>query len=250
MRLIDMTWEEVRDLAGSAPIALLPAGAVEAHGPHLPLGTDVVIAEAMAASAERRLEGQGRIVLVLPPLVYTTARFAADFPGTISVDPDLVTRLAVGVARSIARLGASVLAIANAHLEPAHLQALSAAAEAIRGELGLPVAFPDLTRPPWALRLTDEFRSGACHAGCYEGSIVLAARGDLVRDSIRQALPDHPVSLARAIRSGKTTFREAGGERAYFGFPARASAEEGARTIEILGGILADAVAAEVAQRP
>ena len=45
----------------------------------------------------------------------------------------------------------------------------------------LAVAFPDITRKPWALRLTDEFKSGACHAGRYEGSIVLAARPDLGR---------------------------------------------------------------------
>ena len=47
-RLSDMTWEEVRDTDRRNAVAILPVGAVEAHGPHLPLGTDVIIAEAMA----------------------------------------------------------------------------------------------------------------------------------------------------------------------------------------------------------
>ncbi|PYP28235.1 MAG: creatininase, partial [Gemmatimonadetes bacterium] len=91
-----------------------------------------------------------------------------------------------------------------------------------------------------------EFRSGACHAGRYESSIVLAARPELVRDAIRRALPSNPRSLSAAIRSGQTSFEEAGGPRAYFGSPADAGADEGVRTIEILGAILAEAVLAEL----
>src|SRR4029077_13853045 len=107
---------------------------------------------------------------------------------------------------------------------------------------GLAVAFPDLTEKPWAPRLTDEFRSGACHAGRFEGSIVLAARPDLVRDSLRRALPANPASLSRAIRDGRRTFVEAGGPDANFGAPAEATAEEGERTIETLGEILDEAL--------
>ncbi len=48
--LAAMTWEEARDAAGAASVAILPVGATEAHGPHLPLETDVIIAGAMARS--------------------------------------------------------------------------------------------------------------------------------------------------------------------------------------------------------
>jgi len=101
---------------------------------------------------------------------------------------------------------------------------------------------PDLTRKPWAARLTEEFRSGACHAGRFEGSIVLAERPDLVREPVQKALAPNPASLSTAIRAGARTFAEAGGPRAYFGAPAEATAEEGRATIETLGQILADAV--------
>ena len=50
-----MTWEEARDAAGPGAVAILPVGAIEAHGPHLPLETDVIIAEAMARAAAARL---------------------------------------------------------------------------------------------------------------------------------------------------------------------------------------------------
>jgi creatinine amidohydrolase len=119
----------------------------------------------------------------------------------------------------------------------------------IRRDFGLAVAFPNLTAKPWALRLGDEFRSGACHAGQFETSMVLAERPELVREATRAALPPNPGSLSRAIRDGKQSFEEAGGARAYFGFPSQATAEEGRKTIEVLGAILDDAVQTELGAR-
>ena len=117
-------------------------------------------------------------------------------------------------------------------------------AEAVCGESddAARIVFPDIARRAWASRLTAEFQSGACHAGRYEGSVVMAVAPALVREEIRTELPPNPVSLSDAIRDGKSTFEEAGGPRAYFGFPAEATDEEGLRTIEVLGGILAEAV--------
>lgn len=240
MRLADFTWEEIRDLAEQDPWVILPVGATEAHGPHLPLSTDVIIAEAMAREAVMQLDARGVRALIAPPLAYTSAGYAAGFAGTISVRPETVTALIVDVGQALARHGLRRLAIANAHLEPGHLGSLHAAVGALEGVAN--VVFPDVTRKPWALRLTDEFKSGACHAGQYEGSIVLAARPELVNQDLAQSLPENPASLSRAIRDGKSTFEAAGGARAYFGSPARASAEEGRATLAVLGQILADAV--------
>jgi creatinine amidohydrolase len=63
-----------------------------------------------------------------------------------------------------------------------------------------------------------------------------------VREEIRSALEPNPASLSSAIRVGARTFGEAGGPRAYFGWPADASADEGRRSVAVLGGILAEAV--------
>lgn len=268
--LASATWEEVHDLDPPPSVAILPIGAVEAHGPHLPLDTDVIIAEAMAREGARRLAEGGRTVLLLPPLVYTPAPFAAGFAGTVATRPETLRALVEDVASAMANLmadprsrveppppaggGRSVLVLANAHLDPAHVAVLREVTEewngagdrrsVASGDAGsrLAIAFPDVTRRRFAERLTDEFRSGACHAGQYETSIVLAAAPEQVRDDVRAGLEPVLRSLSEAIREGKRSFEEVGGPRAYFGDPAAATAEEGRRTLAVLGEILEEAV--------
>lgn len=240
--LADLVWEDVRDLDRARTVAVLPVGAIEAHGPHLPLGTDNLIAFAMAREGARRIRASGHPVVLLPALPFTAAAFGAAFPGTISIAPSTVTALIVDIAQELTRQTYAALAIANAHLDPAHLGALAGAAARARDHDLLPIICPDLTRKPWAARLTEEFRSGACHAGRYEGSIVLAERPDLVREEIRGTLSPNPASLSAAIRAGARSFEEAGGPRAYFGWPADATAEEGRASVQTLGAILAEAV--------
>lgn len=240
--LTELTWEEVDGLDRTRVVPILPAGAIEAHGPHLPLNTDVLIAEAMARAGAERLAARGLVPLLLPPLVYSTAGFAADFSGTLSPDPAAVTASILGIGRSLGLHGFSLLAIANAHLDPAHLGAIVAAVARIQEEGLVRVAFPDLTRKPWVSRLTEEFRTGACHAGRFETSLVLAIRPDLVHQDLQRELPPNPSSLSVAIRGGLSTFEEAGGPRAYFGWPADATPEEGQESLATLAAILEEAV--------
>ncbi|MBK7584207.1 MAG: creatininase family protein [Myxococcales bacterium] len=243
----DLTFEELKALDKRKLWVILPVGATEAHGPHLPLSTDVIIAEGMARAGAQLLGSRDLDARIAPPLAYTSAGYAAGFPGTISVQPETATALVVDIVKSLARHGVNQIAIANAHLEPQHIGSLHAAVAALSSVAS--VVFPDVTRKPWALRLTDEFKSGACHAGQYEGSIVMAEQPALVRDELMRSLPDNPSSLSRAIREGKTSFEAAGGPRAYFGSPASATAAEGRTTLEVLGQILADAIFASLEAR-
>jgi creatinine amidohydrolase len=245
----DATWREIEALPREHAVAILPLGAVEAHGPHLPLVTDGVIADAMAVDGAVRLDAAGWTTRVLPGLPYTAAPFAAGFAGTVSIAPRLVTELVTAIGRALAGRVAC-LALANAHLDPTHLASLHAAVEELSGLDGLQVAFPDLTRKPWAQRLGEEFRTGACHAGRYETSLVMARHPELVREELRHHLPGNPASLSAAIRAGKHTFEEAGGPDAYFGWPAEASVDEGRELVEVLGGILAEAVVGVMGQPP
>jgi creatinine amidohydrolase len=240
--LASMTWPAVAELPRRRTVAILPAGAVEAHGPHLPLGTDVIIAEAMARAGADRLSARGWHVLLLPTLTYAAAPFASEFAGTIDAPPDVTTAQVSAIVRSLARHGVRLTALANAHHDPANVRALRAAASAIEAAGDATLVFPDLTRRRWAEQLTDEFRSGACHAGRYEGSIVLAERPELVRQDLIGSLEPNPRSLVEAMAGGRTTFRQAGGDDAYFGFPADATAEEGRAIVAALGAILERAV--------
>ena len=245
--LAELTWEEVRDLDRARTVALLPVGATEAHGPHLPLGTDNLIAGAMARAAAAKLAAHGTDSVILPVLAYSAAPFGAAFAGTLSASAATIAALIADLAVEVARHGFAALAIANAHLDPAHLKSLAEAQRLAAARGATRLICPDLTRRELAARLGEEFKSGACHAGRYEGSVVLATRPDLVRSAIARALPPVPMSLSQAIRDGRTTFAEAGGPRAYFGAPAEATADEGARTIDVLGDILAEAALAALA---
>lgn len=242
-QLVSMSWPEFEHLPFDRVVAIVPLGALEAHGPHLPLGTDIVIAEAMARAGAERLSHRGMDVVLLPTLPVAPAPFACAFAGTIDTPAAATTALIVGVARSLQRHGVRLTGLANAHHDPAHVAAIRAAVAHVNSEPGgVVVAFPDLTRRRWASRLTDEFQSGACHAGRYEGSVVLAAAPDWVDRDRLQALPPNPTSLVEAIRQGDRSFAQAGGPQAYFGWPAEASADEGQRIIESLGAILEEAV--------
>src|SRR4051812_43413810 len=236
--LAQLTWQDVSALDRERTIVVLPVGAIEAHGPHLPLDTDVVIATAMARAGARKLAANDRPVLILPALPYTPALFGAEFHGTLSISGISVTAVIVDLARSLSEQGFQLLAIANAHLDPEHLTALHEAVKLANANDLLPVVFPDLTRRPWGSRLGDEFKSGACHAGQFESAIVMSAEPTRVRDEIRRSLEPNPSSLSDAIKRGKSTFTEAGGPAAYFGNPAAATSDEGSRLIDALGAIL------------
>ncbi|MEJ2539400.1 MAG: creatininase family protein [Gemmatimonadota bacterium] len=240
-----MTWEEVRDLERERTVAILPVGAVEAHGPHLPLGTDVIIARAMARAGAAVLAESGWGAVLLPPIWYSAAPFAREFPGTVGVGPDTLTLLVGEIAASLRRQEFAALALANAHLDPEHLASLERVVEE-SAEGDLPVVAPNLARGRHARRLTREFQSGACHAGRFEGSVILAEAPALVRTEVARGLAPNPASLSEAIAAGHGTFHEAGGPRAYFGWPAEATAVEGRETVAELGRILAEAVLEEI----
>lgn len=237
-----LTWEEAGQAAERNAALILPVGSIEPHGPHLPLDTDIIIAQAMAEGAARQLRDGGLETWVLPPLPYAVTTFARGFGGAVSVPPGPVADLLAGACASLEALGFTRVALANAHLEPGHLESLRDAVRKAREASGLELIFPDITSKRWGRMLTEEFKSGACHAGQFETSIVMARAPHAVREEIRRQLPPNPVSLSRKIREGATSFREAGGPRAYFGDPAAASAEEGRRTLETLATILATAI--------
>lgn len=230
LTLAAATWTDVRELLGRDPgaLALLPVGALEAHGPHLPLSTDVVIAEGLARRAAAALEARGRTAAIAPALTYSVTEYARGFAGTAGVAADAAAAYVRGVVAGLRAAGFSRVALVNAHLEPAHVAVLREAAAA------LGAAFPDCTERRFARTLTDEYKRGACHAGSYETSLVLAERPELVRDDRRAALPARDIDLARAMREGKRTFEEAGAPEAYFGDPAAATAAEGERIYRLL----------------
>lgn len=238
-KLAAMTYEEAQRVIDRGAVALLPCGATEAHGPHLPLETDVIIAVEGAMRAASSLAREDVYAVVLPPIAYAVTDFAQSFGGTITLPADVVRNYVRAVCHGAVAAGFRGVVLCNAHLEPGNLDVLrSVSVESLAA--GVRVHFPDVTRKPHALRLGDEFRSGACHAGSYETSLVMAADPFQVRE-VSAELPANPISLSLAIREGSQSFVEAGGPRAYFGDPAAASAASGDELYEQLADIFASA---------
>lgn len=242
-----LTWPEARARFGPRLVVLLPVGATEAHGPHLPLDTDVTIARAQARRAAEQLGALGVDALVLPPIAYTVAQFASSFAGTITVRPGTLWNLVEDIVESLQQHGVERVVLCNAHLEPKHLGVLKGVGldHAVRGGGKAQLIFPDVTRRRFAATLGDEFASGECHAGRYESSIVLAEDAGAVRESERLALAPKTVGLVEKLRAGAESFEEIGADAAWCGDPASASAAEGRALIERLAEVIVTCVREE-----
>ncbi|MHB8645945.1 MAG: creatininase family protein [Thermomicrobiales bacterium] len=229
MRLAALTWPEARDAFAAGAVAILPVGATEAHGPHLPLDTDVRIAVGAADRTAALLASEGTPALVLPPLAYGVSFVGTSFAGTLPIAVETMTALTRDVLVGLDRYGCTAAIIVNSHLEPAHATALTAGIAAAEAATDgrLRVAFPDLREARWSALLSEEFRRGARHAGAYETALMLVEAPDSVREDERQQLPPVWIDLPGKLRAGAKTFAEAGATLGYFGDPATATAEEG-----------------------
>src|SRR6266481_8460773 len=100
IRLAERTWPEAARLARDPrSVVLLPLGAIEQHGPHLPLLVDWLGAEELARRIAPHLERAGLTPVLAPSLPYGVSTLAAEWPGTVSLSRALVTRLIVEVIR-------------------------------------------------------------------------------------------------------------------------------------------------------
>lgn len=246
MRAAQMTWPEVAEAARAQAIALLPVGSTEAHGPHLPLNVDVVIAEEACRRTALELERRGHGSITFPAVAYGLTDYAAPFSGTISVRAETTTAYLRDILLGIAAHGFLRIAVLNHHVEPAHFKVVHEAVRQARAGCEAIIVAPDHRRRPFVDQLGKEFTSGGSHAGAYETSLVLAAAPDLVRDEVRAKLPDLDIDLPGRIKAGAKDFHGCGGHDAYFGNPAAATREEGERLFEAMARFGADAVLAAV----
>ncbi len=106
------------------PLVILPVGALEAHGPHLPLAADQIQAEATALALAERIGA-----LVAPTVPYGSAPGARRFPGTVSLSMAELEGHVAGVLRELARSGVRRILVLSGHGERGHMAALREAAE-------------------------------------------------------------------------------------------------------------------------
>jgi len=242
----EMTWTEVEEtLKEKRPIALLPVGTTEAHGPHLPVTTDTIIAVALARRGVAKLEERGLHALIVPPVTFSVSELGAEFPGTVSLPAETVVALVRDICIALSK-SFRAIALVNVNQESANVEALKKAVEEAE-KAGAHACLTDFAKKRWVEQLGKAFSAGD-HGGSFETSLMMAAARDKVREKERISLPPMD-GLAAPLKKGAKTFAEAGGEDAYFGDPTAASVEEGEASYEALSGILALAVAEYVASK-
>ena len=241
----EMSWTEVEEAQKERLIALLPVGTTEAHGPHLPVTTDTIIAVELARRGVKKLEERGLHALIMPPVTFSVSQLAAEFPGTVSLPAETVVALVRDVCVALSKRFRAI-ALVNVNQESAHIEVLKKAVEeANAGDAN--VCFTDFAKKRWVDQLGETFAAGD-HGGSFQTSLMMAAAADQVRERERISLPPMD-GLAAALKKGAKTFAEAGGEDAYFGDPTAANADQGEATFEALSGILGLAVAEYVGSK-
>lgn len=234
-----LAWPAIAALVRAGEtLALLPVGATEQHGPHLPASTDSEIAEAVCRSASARTG-----VPVLPTLRFGSSQaHTSAWPGTLSLPPLLLIGVIVQLARWVRASGFGKLLILNAHV--GNVAPLRVAADEIRAERNLRVgvvSWYELT-PEIAAAVTADAEDWHAHAA--ETSLMLHLRPELVlRDAIRDD-PDRTRDLVLGYTVAETS------REGLTGSPSRATAEQGAELFEAVVSALAERVEAARTEAP
>ncbi len=217
------------------PLVILPVGALEAHGPHLPLGADQIQAERTALALAEQLDG-----LVAPSVAYGSAPAAKRFPGTVSLRNAELASHVEGVVGELARNGVRRLLVLSGHGERGHMAALREAGERAmerHGELKV-VVLCDYEFV-YELRGKETVPSSDGHAGLLETSRVLALAPETVGPERPVGRYDHspfvpgPASSAEWPESVIGDTRPASAE-----LGARAQEHVLRRLTEVVGALL------------
>jgi creatinine amidohydrolase/Fe(II)-dependent formamide hydrolase-like protein len=213
----ELTWQGAEQRLREVDIALLPVGAIEQHGPHLPLDTDAFDADLLARRVAE--ECSDPKPLVLPLIPYGVSYHHDDFPGTISVGNDALAKMVYDIGMSCARQGVTKLVIVNGH--GGNASTLQFAAQLINRDANIFTAVDTGETSDVDMEALCETPNDV-HAGEFETSTSLAVRPDLVRmDKAERFVPDF--------------------SSRYLDFSARRSVEWYARTLKISpSGVLGD----------
>jgi creatinine amidohydrolase len=215
------TWPEVADLAAAGAVLVVPVGATEQHGPHLPVTTDTDIAVAVATAAA----DLDPLLLVAPAVAYGSSGEHAGFAGTLSLGQEATEALLVELGRSAATTFDHVV-LACTH--GGNADTLARALTRLARE-GHPVTG---WWPRWG---------GDLHAGRTETSLMLAIAPDTVRAERMAPGNRRPADeLLPLLRAGGVRSVSANG---VLGDPAGATADEGRELIRAAAADLATVVA-------
>jgi creatinine amidohydrolase len=177
-----LTREDVREIAGRA-VAVIPAAAIEQHGPHLPLGVDRAIVEAIAERSARRATTEPAPIVVTPCVCTGISAHHFPFPGVLSVTPTLFLETLLSLGESLRRSGFRRVYLLNGH--GGNDETIRLAAKEIAASQGIACGAASYWSLAWDELVSACTRHGIDrlpgHAGAFETSLMLAIRPELVR---------------------------------------------------------------------
>lgn len=206
-------------------IAILPIGAVEAHGPHLPIGTDNILAEKLANMVAEKTKAH-----VLPILPFGQVWSLKNFPGSITIKNDSLTSLVVDLGESIYEQGFHTFAVVNAHLgnQSALKEASRILLEKMPNLKVFTFFYPDIQTISGEIRQTEGMHHTFFHADEIETSIMLYLAEESV--DMGKAITDIP-TIPSDIDFTPTPWEEFTNS-AVLGDATKATKEKGKRIVD------------------
>lgn len=226
-----MTMDEFAQRRQEVATAILPVGACEEHGPHLPLGLDAMHALALAQETARI-----RPCWVAPPVWYGLCRSSGQHPGTVGISGEVLRALIGDIGQGLWRQGVRGLCLLTGHAGGTHQACLLEAGEKLLQATGLEVAVVCVLD---LLTQAREFLEcpGDSHAGEVETSLALYLWPELVKGTAAEAYPTFPRFV---LVRDKLSHWPSG----VWGHPGKASADKGRRILaaeaQALAQVLAD----------
>jgi creatinine amidohydrolase len=233
-------------------VVFVPLGAIEQHGPHLPLLVDWRGAEELARRVAPHLRRAGWRPILAPSIPYGVSTLALGWAGTVSLSIPTLRRLIVEVVGGLASHGFRRFVLANYQADPDHLTAIAAARRTLsRRRLRVLVAgFAPGAKPPTPMvnrRVQGLMRSpnssAEWHSGELETAFMLSVDPTLVRRRVARRLAPAWFDFRRGLARGARNFRDLGpGGAGYFGWPAAARAQTGRAVMALRGRLIARAL--------
>ena len=196
-------WTDIHwpDIAGTGParwIAVLPLAATEQHGPHLPVGTDVMIAQAYLARVRELLpENIPATFLPVQPVGISTEHIG--YPGTLTLPTEVALKTWMAIGESVARAGIKKLVMVTSH--GGNSAAMTLVAQDLRAQHRLLVVTTGWSRfaTPEGLFPAEELRHGI-HGGAVETSIMLARYRQHVRSEAIADFRSNSIAMEKDYR--------------------------------------------------
>lgn len=236
----DLTSLEIKQLAEEQAMVIIPTGATEQHGTHLPTGTDTIIINDIASKVASKLNKIGTKCIVAPVLTVTNSMNHLSFHGTLTLSPHTYIQVLTEYCESIYKNGFRKIVLLNGHGGNVSINevALITIIEKIKNPIYHIGFWEDIENE--MSEIVEEQPYGIMHACEGETSIMLYINGDLVKSSYKDTKEVKNSDNLKATLTPSFQRIEKISENGVIGNPFSATSTKGKKMLEIIVENLVD----------